>query len=67
MDQRHLMLKGFHKKPYGHKKKVFLEKNISIISHSMELGYFMLYFTTFYNVSIWVKWPQRLVHCNGLL
>ena len=38
-------------KIYGHKKKGCLEQNISIGSHCMELGNFMLHFTTFHNVS----------------
>ena len=46
---------------YGNKRKVCLEQNISIGSHCMELGHFMLHFTTFHNVSMYVNFPQKLV------
>ena len=60
--QHHLMLKqAQYETIYGHKKKVCLEQNISIGSHCMEQDHFMLHFTTFHNVSIYVKWPQKLV------
>ena len=51
-DHHHLCWKFYckaqHKTIYGHKKKVYLEQNIiSIASHCMELGHFMLHFTIF--------------------
>ena len=39
---------------YGHKKKVCLEQTISVGSIVWNLGHFMLHFTTFHNVSIYV-------------
>ena len=45
---------------YGHKNEVCLEQKISIGSHCMGQGHFMLHSTTFHNVSIYVKCPQKL-------
>ena len=42
-------------------KKVCLEQNISIGTHCMAQGHFMLHFTTFHNVSIYMKWPRKLL------
>ena len=39
---------------YGHKKKMCLEQNISIESIRAS-------FHNFHNVSLYVKWPQKLV------
>ena len=44
---------------YDHKKKVCLQQNISIGSHCMELGHFMLHFTSFLNVSMYMKMPTK--------
>ena len=43
-----------HETIYGHKKKMCLEQNISI-------GSFHASFHNFYNVFVYVKWPQKLV------
>ena len=40
----------FHMRPYGHKKKVCLDQNISIGSFHI----------SFHNVSMYVKWLQKL-------
>ena len=50
-----------HDTIWPQKEGVCLEQNISIGSHCMAQGHFMLHFTTFHNVSIYVKWPQKLV------
>ena len=50
VQERHLIFKDL----YGHKKKVCLEQNISI-------GSIPASFHNFHNVSIYVKWPQKLV------
>ena len=50
-----------HDTIWPQKEGVCLEQNISIGSNCMAQGHFMLHFTTFHNVSIYVKWPQKLV------
>ena len=62
MDQCHVMLKELHMGPYMVTKEgVSGTKHISIGSHCIEKGNFMLHFNTFHNVSTSVKFPQKLV------
>ena len=59
LDQHNPMLKVLLKNStqdhISSQKEGVFGKNISILSHCMELGHFMLHFTTFHDVSIYVK------------
>ena len=47
---------------YGHKRRRVWDKTCC-----MEQGHFMLHFTTFYHVSMYMKWAQKLVMRSAIL
>ena len=58
----HLMLKELHMRLYMVTKwRCVSNKTFLLGFHCMEKGHFMFHFTTFHNVSIYVKWPEWLV------
>ena len=62
MDQHHLMLKDLHARPYMVTKRCSVWNKIFLLGPILwKKGHFMLHFTTLHNVSIYVKFPLKLV------